>query len=327
MAEAIYVREFDEQRLTLAGAISVRDIWQMGSGEAAVSVGLASGEAIAGSSGERYDFETRGKYTVTKATGVVILDGARVYWDHSANAATFRKVNDRDFYIGRAVGDAASADATLVVDLNADPPYDVDLLRDPCLSVPVGTQAVGAFGYPKMLGGAASIELTATDEAQKIDLLSVDGFAVAANAIVDIEVRVTNDGAGTAADLSLGVANATHATNADSITEHLFFHLDANATAINLQSADGTTTVSATDTTTTYTEGSAVANRKHLTIDLRNPADIQCYVDGVLVLGSSTFRLDNATGPLFLLAHLEKTSSTDVYAAVIDKFRARFMEQ
>jgi hypothetical protein len=236
-------------------------------------------------------------------------------------------VNDRDFYIGRAVGDAASADASMVVNLNVDPNYDIDLVRDPYQSVVTGTQVVGAFGLPKQLGGALSLETTATNEVQKVDALSVDGFAIGANAIVEIIFRVPDDGAGTAADLSLGVANATHGTDADSITEHMFVHLNANDVNIYLQSKDTSTTVTATDTTVDYTEGSAVANRVEVWFDFRNPADVQAYVNGALVLSATTFNLNAVVGPLFLLAHLEKTSSTDVYRAVVDALRVRYAEQ
>jgi hypothetical protein len=45
------------------------------------------------------------------------------------------------------------------------------------------------------------------------------------------------------------------------------------------------------------------------------------------VLGSSTFRLDNATGPLKLLLHIEKTASTDTYSLGINRFHARLAEQ
>jgi hypothetical protein len=58
------------------------------------------------------------------------------------------------------------------------------------------------------------------------------------------------------------------------------------------------------------TAGAAVANRVEFWIDMRNPADIQLYVDGVNVLPSSVFKLDAATGPIGLLAHVEKTSGT-----------------
>lgn len=324
--EATLVREHDEQRITAASAVSVGDVWQLPSGEAAVYLKVANAAGItAGASGDRTDFRTSGKYTFPLTASIVMLPGCRAYWDHSANLVNYKKVNDRDFYLGRVVEDASGG--IVIVDINKDPGYDIDLLRDPVLSVPVGTQAVGAFGYPKQLGGAVSLELTATNEAQKIDMLSVDGFAKGANAIVEIVFRVTSDGAGTVVDVSLGVANATHATDADSITESVFVHLDANNTNINLESDDGSTEVAATDSTYDYTEGSAVANRVHVWMDFRNPADVQIYVNGVLALPSTVFNVDAAVGPFFPLAHIEKTSSTDTYSLVLDRFCAWYSEQ
>jgi hypothetical protein len=250
-----------------------------------------------------------------------------VWWDHSANAASYKKVNDRDFYLGTLVGDAASADVTLTVNLNVRPRADIDLARDGFLSTVVGTAAAGGLAYPQNLGGALVFELTATNEAQKVDALSVDGFSKDANAIVDLVFRVISDGAGTAVDASIGVANGTHASDADAITESVFVHLDANNTNINLESDDGTTEVAATDSTYDYTEGSAVANRVYVTMDFRNPADVQIYVNGALALAATVFNVNVATGPLFLLVHVEKTASTDTYKLAIDKAVARFAEQ
>jgi predicted RecA/RadA family phage recombinase len=283
--------------------------------------------AVAMTSGSYPRYTTRGQFTVAKTSGVALLKGCRVYWDHSANTATYKKVNDRDFYLGRAVQDAASTGPTVEVALNEDPPYDIDLLRDPYLTVPVGTQALGGFLPPQRRGGSLAFILSATNEAQKVDALSVDGFDTDANAIIEYVFRVPSDGAGTVVDVSVGIANGTHATDADSITESVFIHLDANNTNINAESDDGSTEVAATDTTTDYTEGSAVANQVHVWFDMRDPADVQIYVNAANVLPSSVFDVSAATGPWFLLVHLEKTSSTDTYELAIDRAVARFAEQ
>jgi hypothetical protein len=154
-------------------------------------------------------------------------------------------------------------------------------------------------------------------------MLSQFGFARTANAIVELIFNVDSDGAGTVVDVSMGLANATNATDADLITESLFVHLDANNVNINLESDDGTNEVAATDTTLDYTEDTPV----EVWFDLRDEADIQVYVNGALALGSSTFRLDNATGPLKLLLHIEKTASTDAYVLDVNRFHARIAEQ
>jgi hypothetical protein len=309
--------------VTLASSAAVGEVRQLGDGRAGYLR-----DRTAGTSGQRKSFAVdTDVVVVTKTAGVVILDGGDVFWDHSANAATYKKVSDRDFYLGRAHGDAASADTTLAVVLNIDPRPDIDLLRDGFQSVLVGTPAAGGFGYPVPLGGSLVFELTATNEAQKVDALGVDGFSKDANAIVDVIFRVLSDGAGTAVDASIGLANATHASDADSIAESLFVHLDANNVNVNLESDDGTTEVAATDTTVDYTEGTALASRVYVTFDLRNPADVQVYVNGANVLPASVFNVNAAAGPLFPLVHLEKSVSTDTYKLAIDRFRVRLMEQ
>jgi len=318
MAEALYYRDDDTILKAATAAVAAGEVHQLADGKAGVNAGLN-----AAVSGDRLTMYTEGMFVVEKAAGVVVLDGGPVYWDHSANVATYKSVSDRDFFMGTAVGDAASAATTLVVNLNKRPAYKVDLARDGFISVLAGTAAAGGFGYPVNLGGSTVLELTATNEAQKVDALSVEGFAVGANWIVEGAFRVISDGAGTAADLSLGVASGTHATDADSIAESVFIHLDANNTNINAESDDGTTEVAATDTTTDYTEGSALASRVEFWMDGRDPADVQIYVNGALVLGSTVFNVNAAAGPLFLLAHLEKTSSTDTYKVAVDWLRVR----
>jgi hypothetical protein len=290
-------RPSDRMSVTLAASATAGEVWQMADGRAGyLPAAAASGTKV---------FKTSGQVVVTKAAGVVLLDGQPVYWDHSANAATYKKVNDRDFYLGRCVGNATSAATSCTVNLNVDPRYDIELSRDGFKSVLVGTPAAGGFGYPVNLGGSLIFELSSTSEAQKVDAF----------------------GAGSTPDVSIGVASATHASDADSIAESVFVHLDGNNTNINAESDDGTTEVAATDTTADYTEGSDVANRVYVTMDFRNPADVQIYVNGALVLGSTVFNVNAAVGPLFPLVHLEKTSSTDVYKLAIDWFRVRLMEQ
>jgi predicted RecA/RadA family phage recombinase len=319
------LRNTGKQRQLSEATISPYEVLQTVTGEAGVF-----DAATSVSSGNYFELTTRGIFNVVKTSGIVILKGGRVYWDHSANAATYKKVNDRDFYIGRAAAGATSAAVVVEVDLNINPPDDIDLMRDPYTTVPVGTQALDGFLPPVRAGGALHFELTATSEAQKVDAISVDGFAAstnAANAIVEFAFRVINDGAGTVVDVSMGIANATHATDADAITESVFIHLDANNTNINAESDDGITEVAATDTTTDYTEGATNAVRKEVWFDMADAADVQIYVDGVNVLPSTVFDVDAAVGPWKLFVHVEKTTGTEVYELAVDWMRVRFSEQ
>lgn len=469
MADALRTLEFDEQRLTAAAAVGRGEVWQI-NGEAAVYERVAGNAAeTAAASGDRAQYRTRGKFTLNLTASITILAGGRVYWDHSANLAHYKKVNDRDFYVGRATQDTSSG--TVEVDLNADPPDDIDLARDAydsvntsALTKQIGTRAkVGATAgfvvaaadnlpyvatlpasqtgstliipidglnigdviagftviaqvesagntvtidgdlravtnvaaeptdasigtmtqvsvtadtavsqaknglsetvtsgksyYLKITattgaatdiilqhcevmiqrasseggisrrGGTLYFVINTTNCTQKLDALSVEGFAKDANAIVEFAFRVPNDGSGSAVDVSVGAANATHATDADSITDSVFMHLDANNTNINFESDDGTTEVAATDSTTDYTEGSGLTVRKEVWMDFRNPADVQIYVDGVLMLPSTVFNVDASVATWKLLCHIEKTAATDGYEFALDWLRARFNEQ
>lgn len=325
MADTSYARAATDIRLTAAAGIAVGDVWQLPDGRAAAFAGTT-----AATQGDAVAFTATGQYVMPKAAGVVLLDGGKAFWDHSANNVTFRKVNDRDFYLGQVVGDAASADTTCTVNLNVATRPQIDLLRDGALCAPVGTQAVGGFGYPEVTGGVPALLLTATSEAQKIDLLSVDRVALASNPIAEFVLRIAANGSTSDVDITIGLANDTHATDADSITESVFFHIDGGSTAIKAESDDGVTEVAATDTTTTFSAGSAVAFRKELWIDGRNPADMKFYVDAVEVL-NGTANLGNvnmATGPLGLLVHLEKVSGAATAGPVyIDRAELRTAEQ
>lgn len=309
---------------TAENAVALYDVHQAPTGEAGVYLNTTLGPVA---SGRPFDLTTRGKFTVLKTAGIVILKGGRVYWDHSANTATYAKVNDRDFYVGRAQKDSGAGQAYVEVDLNIDPRYDIDMNLDAGISALNGTPAAGAFGYPVKLGGAHIFELTATNEAQRVDWMSVDGFSLDSNAIVEMAFRVISDGAAGAQDFSLGIANGTHATDFTAIAEFMSVHLDGDDTDIQIGSDDGTTDTAELDSTVDYTEGSAVANRVIVTFDLRNKADIQAYINGANVLPSSTFALGAATGPMFLIAHLEKTATTDTYKVAVDWLRAYYAEQ
>lgn len=320
MPEATWNFNIADRLKTAAATVSAGELQAEADGRAGVNT---SGAAYA--TGDVARMKQAGHFSVAKTSGVVILDGGRVYWDHSANSATFRKNNDRDFYIGRAVGDAASADTEMDVDLNVGEleGYTLLLGRDPFRTVPVGTQALGGFLPPQQVGGCWKLKLSTTNEAQKVDLLSKDGFATGANAVVEFEFEVVDDGAGSAPDASLGIANDTHTTDADSITDSVFIHLDGNSTTIRAESDDGTTEVNATDTLTTYTAGTRV----YVWFDMRNPADVQIYVNGSLVLPATVFNVSASVATWKLLFHLEKTSAADIYELDVDFAGVRLAEQ
>lgn len=299
---------------TAATSYTLGDVIQLPSGRAAYIIRSVDDGSVVQSA----DQHVSGCRTLTKATGFDILDGGRVYWDVSASNASFRKVNDRDFYVGRAVGDWSSTDVEVEVDFNIDPPYDIDLSRDAYDYVPVLTAGTP---YLRQQGGAIVLAFSATAEVQKVDALSKDGFAKTANAIVEFQVEIVDNGDASALDLNIGLANATHASDADAITESVFFHIDGNTLDIFAESDDGTNEVAATDTTINFAEGT----RFELWIDTRNPSAVKLYIDGVRVLSSTTFNVNAMTGPFKLLVHMEKTSDDTPGEVHIDRATARYM--
>ena len=304
MEATIYQDDVAALDFTPAAAITGGQVVQLPCGRAAV----CQRDIAAGVKGAA---RVRGIFTVAKTADINLLDGQKVYWDHSANTATYAPASDRDFLIGCAVGDSLAAATTVNVNLNVLPHYKIDLHRDEFLCVPVKT-VVGSttveVPHLQQYGGATRMLFGATAEAQKLDLLSGQGFALASNWIAEGAFNVLNDGDAAAIDFNIGVANGTHDSDADAITESVFLHLDGNALDLLAESDDGTTEVNATDTTVNIALGTPV----RFVIDGRDPSDIQIYVNGVLVLGSTVFTLAAATGPLKLLAHLEKSSDDTV---------------
>lgn len=303
MPEAVLYQDGCVLDYTADAAVTGGEVIECRDGRAGVSaVDLASGALGA--------LQTEGVYTVAKTTGIVILDGGQVWWDHSANKAHFKSGGDRDFYLGVAVGDAASADTTMKVLINVKPSYIFESNRDEVTSVVVKT-VVGSTTVEvpevKNVGGKIQLNFGTTAEAQKVDAMSKRSFAIGSNAIAEFEVNVVTNSDNAAGDINFGIASGTHATDFDAIAECVAIHMDGNALTLNAQSDDGTTAVAAATTTLSATVGTPF----QVWIDTRDPANCKVYVDGVRVMdgttgASKTFIL--ATGPYFWIAHMEKTS-------------------
>lgn len=321
MADAVtYDVEEERELVAVTAPAAAGEIWQMPDGQAAVFAGANGNTAAAG---DKIAFCTEGQFTVTKTSAQVWLDGAPIWWDHSANAATCvppLTSGDRDFFLGSAVGDVATGVTSGVVNLNKQPSYIIDSTRD------IGdTTVVLTSGTPYIYnrGGALVAGFSATAEAQKLDWLSKRSFALGSNFILEAVVEVVTNADADVADLNIGVANASHASDADSITESAFFHFDMGADLnLDAESDDGTTEVAATDTTVDWAVGTPV----HVVIDGRDTSDLQMYVNGALVLSGTTFDISAATGPLKALFHLEKTAN-DSPGEVKAQVRVRTSEQ
>lgn len=315
MAEAILKDDFETIEMPAPEAVDSGEIFQLPDGRAGVYPGLNTA-----GSGDTIALRTHGRFKILKTSGVVILKGGRVFWDKSASTATpLEAYGTNDFYLGTAAEDAASGDATVLVDLNVQPTYAVDLNRGEWETVVVLTAGTPDL---KMRGGTAVMTFSATAEAQKVDLLSKQSVLASNGFIFEAKVAIYDIGDDAALDINIGVANGTHATDADSITESVFFHLDGSALDIKAESDDGTTEVTATDTTIDAVDDTYF----EVWIDARDLTDIKLYIDGVQVLSGSTFKLDAATGPLKALAHIEKTSNDTTADVRIGHMAIRTMD-
>ncbi len=316
MPEASQFKARDFRLLTLANAISAGEIYQMADGRAAFYSGAT---AVSGSG--QVEMQLFGPVNVYKTTGITFLDGQEVWWDHSANKAIDYPGDHRDFLIGTAIADADNPAITMFVDLNAKVNWLIDTSRDGFLHVPVA--AAGA-PYLRQVGGWHKLVLAATNEAEKLDLLSIRGFDTESNWIAEFDILVIDDGASSAVDFNVGVANETNATNADTIAQSCFFHLDGNDLNLFAESDDSSTDVAATDTTYDIVLGTVT----RLMLDGRDHTNVAYYVDGDEVLSGTANlgMMTAAAGPLKLLIHLEKSAATDVYDAYV-RGRVRTMEQ
>lgn len=293
MADATHVQEFEIAPYKVTAAVVAGQVIQLPDGRAGVAIdGYDAG--VLG------HFQVFGRCKVAKTTSMVMLPGSELFWDASADKAHLLFGNDKDFFIGTCYDDALSADTDVDVLLNHRPQPTV------CFAHGAASINVQTAGFVNNYGSGDSVGLafSATAEAQKTDALTLRGIAPGSKAIVHTLICVVVDPDAAAADANFGLANATHASDADSIIESLFIHLDGGSTNIAAESDDGTTEVAATDTTADYTVGTPFLAQW----DLRDNSDIQLYVNGVNMLPSSVFKLNAATGPLKLMAHIEKTS-------------------
>ena len=294
--EATLFKDGCYEEFTTDAAYVSGQVVQMPSGKAGVICeDVASGVVAAAA--------IKGIFTVLKTASMVMLPGSKLFWDFSANKAHLLHGGDRDFFLGHVAEEAASADTTVKVKLNEEPTYTVSL-EDGFVSVKVETAGFVGYGGAGKRGFVAALSTTA--EAQKVDAMSLRSVSTIGlgEAIVDALICINDNGNAAALDVNIGVASGTHATDFDSVTQALVAHFDGNDLNINLASRDGTTTVASTDTTTDFAEGTPFL----VQWDCRNLADIQVYVNGVLQLASTVFKMDAAAGPLKFIAHMEKSA-------------------
>lgn len=295
MPEANYLTDGLMIDWTPTAAVSAGEVIHLPDGRAAFAP-----TAIA--AGVQGAVQVSGICSVAKTTSMVMLKGSQVFWDVSASKAHLLQANNtNDYYLGIVMETAASAGTTVKVSLNQRPQYTLSLAQG------YTSAQVSTAGWPQITGAGNSVNMKfdLTAEAQKLDALSCRSVATGTVGILSALICVNTNGDDAAFDLNVGLADATHASDADQITSSLFCHVDGNNANINFESDNAAAEVSATDSTVDLTAGTPFL----VQWDLTDWTDIQVYVDGVNVLPASVFTLSGVAGPLKLLAHMEKSSN------------------
>jgi predicted RecA/RadA family phage recombinase len=293
---------------TPVAAVAAGEVIQLRDGRAGFSPsGIAAGVLDA--------IQVKGIVELLKSITQTMLPSNKVYWDRATSKCTLVP-SSTTFFIGTVLDDAAYTDPTVKVNLNEQPAYTL-ALRDGYASIPVSTA-----GWPHIYGGGNSVgfKFDLAAEAQKLDALSLRSIATGTAGILQALFCVNLNGDDAAFDLNIGLADGTHASDADQIVSSLFVHTDGNALTLNIESDNAAAEVAATTTTLSFVVGTPIL----VTWDLRDWSNIKCYINGLRVgdgtTGASvTLTLAAVTGPLKLLAHMEKSANdTPGNATVMD---------
>lgn len=298
MPEAFLYKAGDTIQFTTVAAVVTGEVLQTPEGRAGVAVSAAAAAAVV-------NCQIEGIFKMAKTDLEIYVPGQRLYWDASASKVTaVPPITAADFFVGCAVDDAAASDTECKVDLNKDWEGSVDQRK--------ATFAVASTltaGDPRVtqVGGGARFVIDATSEAQMISALSHKAVGLDSDWIFLAEV-VIDAAAGSATDISIGVADGSHASDFQSVATLCTIHVDGASQDILVQSDDGTTDVAPIDSNLNWTAAVPFA----LAIDGRDPADIKVYVNGIRETATgTTLALAAAASGLKACVHIEKTTGTN----------------
>lgn len=255
-------------------------------------------------SGDTVGVFTTGKFYVAKTTSMVVLPSSKLFFDHSADKCHLLHVNDRDFFLGAALEDEAAADTEALVNLNVQPVFTVGFESG---FAPTRIQTAGFVSVVGAGREGVNLDFSATAEAQTAGALSHRGAVITAESIAHFLVCVNNKGDAAALDIDWGIATASGTTDFEAIAQRVGFHIDGATLDLDLASDDGTTDTTLVDTTVNIVEGTPFLCQ----LDVRDPAAIKAYVNGVQVLDGTTgaaTTLKIAAGTFKAIAFMEKTS-------------------
>jgi len=302
MAECLAYQDGMMIDYTPTAAVVAGQVLQLRDGRAAFAP-----TAIA--AGVKGAVQVSGPVKVLKIVTQTMLPSNKVFWDASANTCNLLHGGDADFFLGTVMDDAAYADTTVIVNLNAKPVWNLTL-ADGFWAVPIPAITANPQGMMFTHESGVSMVFDLAVEAEKFDALSMNAIATGTPGILAARVCINLNGDDAAFDFNVGLANETHATSADTITSSLFLHTDGASLNLNIESDNAAAEVAATDTTIDAVVGTPFL----VTWDLRSWSGIKCYINGLRVGDGTTgtlvaLTLAGVAGPLRLLAHMEKTAN------------------
>ena len=294
---------WERGRIVLSAAVEPGDVLQYHDGRACVveaakdlAIGQEAGVLLRG-----------GEVEVPFGTSVAAVRGMPMWWDESANVAiACPGLSVGDFFLGTCAEDKAAATGMRArVRLN-ERPAAAWSLRDGSASGGTSDtlQETNGLGVRLLSGGAARLAFDAVSEAATASLLSGVALPTADKFLFHALLNVVANGDAAAFDGVIGIADDDHADNPDTIAQSAFVSINGGSANINVESDDGSTEVSAQDSTIDLTAGTPFS----VWIDKRDNAGVKFYINGIRVVTGSTFVLTAAAGPLRALVMIEKSA-------------------
>ena len=282
-------------KMVVANALVSGQVIQTPGGQAAVYVGMK-----AAVSGDWVTLDTAGSRPVAKTALIVFLPGQEVWWDVTNNKATYKLAGD--FYVGVAPDGALGSASVVNTLMNVPPSYVLDSYQR---SGEWTTEATLGLGVVEAYGGRLTLAFDAVAEAAQAAVFGSRTVNVSEQPIVEIEAAIFDIGDHAALDITIGMADGSHTTDFDSVSDYAAFHLNGSVLDILTKSDDtanplseDSSGVDAVDDTFAFWQ-----------IDARDKADVKFYHNGIELNVGTAALLTASTADLFPIVHMEKTSN------------------
>jgi hypothetical protein len=244
-----------------------------------------------------------------------MLAGGRAYWDRANSKVTWNKATTGAFYIGTVEADAASADATVLINLNARQrnriQWDDDIFTTALVGSATATRTPSA---PLRAGGhrhqrSGEVRRALGQRPSR----SPTGRSSRPASPTSPSVR-----RGGRRQPRPGQRHARHRRR-----------LDHRARLLPLgrrrarRSTRSRRTARPPSPRPTPPSSRVDGTYQEFWIDARDSTNVKLYINAVRVLSGSTFKLNAGTGPMKALVHIEKTTGTTTGSVAVEFLNVR----